>query len=143
MTKPFLPLFPSFEDLKAAVRKERGWAALNAQRGSRLPFFRSRGTWLTTAGKAGQCAPLPAAECPDWRGTKREVENLIALVLSAYPEVTQITIEGGYDGAERLTDFSDGLYEPWVGAWEVLVWERPAEAYQPVQAELFTQEVTQ
>jgi hypothetical protein len=133
MTKPFLPLFATFTDLVSAVkdgRAKEGHRAGRFARGARLPWVRSRGTWLCTSNKNGPCRPRERGDCPDWDGTKREIVALIAKVEAYYPEVEHITIEGGYDAAERLDDFDNGGYEPWVGEWEVLLWSRP----QPVSA---------
>jgi hypothetical protein len=116
-----------FAALEARVNEARHKAGAEARRESRKVgnrFIRSRGTWLCTSDASGQCSPAPEAEGPVWGGTKREIDALIADCLTKYPHVTEVYIAGGFDSAERLSDFSDFNYEPWVGEWSVSVWLR-------------------
>lgn len=113
----------NMKGLKALVKGEREIAADDAR--SQGAWIRSRGTYLTTSNATGQCDPRPAANCPDWNGTQKEIDDLIALVLDKYPEVTQIAIEGGYDAAdthEQLYKIDD--YLPQASWWVVEVWTR-------------------
>lgn len=116
----------NLKGLKFLVSCEREEAEKEAR--SQGSWVRSRGTFLTTSNNAGQCEPRPTAECPEWRGTLKEIEELVSLVKANYPEVTRISIEGGYDVAdthEQLYKFDD--YLPMASWWDVVVWERENE----------------
>lgn len=90
-----------------------------------MPWVRSRGTFLCTAGPGNdQAEPNPEADCPEWDGTMREIRDLIAKVEDRYPDVDLIYIAGGFDGGETLRDLTDGNYEPWLSNWQVHVWRR-------------------
>jgi hypothetical protein len=119
--------FPKFTDLQAAVAKERDYAHKTARddgRAAGMPFIRSRGTFLATLDARGQALPYPEADAIEWRGTRTEIEDAIALVTAKYPDVTEVYIAGGFDTAARLQDFTDGDYEPWMSSWNVTVWTR-------------------
>lgn len=113
----------SFAEIKNEVYDARKEAVKEAHRAYK--FAVSRGTFLATLNQFGQCDPRPEAECPAWRGTLKEIKNLITLVEAKYPDVTKIYIAGGYDGSNSLYDYNLGEYEPWVSSWEVTVWKRP------------------
>lgn len=99
-------------DAEADARKQGAWV-------------RSRGTYLTTRGAKGQCAPRPASERPIWKGTKKEIDTLISLVLANYPEVISILIEGGFDCADTFAELnSSGDYIPMASWWEFEIWTR-------------------
>jgi hypothetical protein len=105
------------------VAVERDKAATDARKQG--AWIRSRGTYLTTSNGRDQLQPRPASECPDWKGTLKEIRSLIALVSEKYPEVTRISIEGGYDCADTFQDLYEfDNYEPMVTWWEVLVWAK-------------------
>lgn len=109
-------------DILAEISEARGFALRGVGRDG---YIRSRGTWLCTIDKDGQCRPNIEAECPEWKGTMHEIKDLIAEVEAKYPGVTKIYIAGGYDKFESFRGFIDGdEYEPWVGAWDVTIWER-------------------
>ncbi len=113
----------SMSDLKDAIASARADALREAK--DSAPHIRSRGTWLCTADKHGQCRPCPEAEAQTWSGTKREIEQLIARVIAEHPHVTEVYIAGGYDGYDTFKDMMDcGEYYPWVSSWSVTVWER-------------------
>ena len=113
----------NMKGLKAIISGEREQAELEARKQG--AWVRSRGTFLTTSNSRGQCEPRPAANCPVWNGTQKEIESLIALVLAEYPDVTEISIEGGYDCSDThagLYKYDD--YEPMVSWWSFVVWSR-------------------
>lgn len=88
----------------------------------------SRGTYIATADKGGQCAPCPEAEALAWDGTVKEIVELVNRVRADYPNVLSVYIAGGYDSADSPQAYRDGEYEPWVSEWSVPVWERDAPA---------------
>lgn len=110
-------------DIKAQIAAERNRAVKEARRCSK--FWKSRGTFLATTGRGGQCNPFPEADCPYWDGTLKSIYETIALVEAEYPEVEEIYISGGYDGADSLYDYRMMCYEPWVSSWDVSIWTRP------------------
>jgi len=114
--------FNSITAIKDAVAEARAEAIKDA-RG--YPCVYSRGTFLATIDPDGQCAPAPEAECPVWKGSMREINELVDEVLKDYPKVTEIYIAGGYDGADSPIAYREwGDYDPWVSAWSVTIWER-------------------
>jgi len=119
----------NFAAVKEAVSTARSQAQREAKRHGRTVrcgFVRSRGTLLATLDKQGQCEPYPAGDCPEWGGTKREIEQTVAKVLADYPAVTEIIIEGGFDIADNIA-FDD--YEPRVSEWAVYIWVRAEGGY--------------
>ena len=121
--------FKTLAEIKSEVSEAREEAIREAHQAcGRRGHFPSRGTFLSTAGRFGQCEPRPQAECPTWGGTFKEIEELVALCLAQYPEVTHIYIGGGYDHAESVREYTEGIYTPWAGSWEVMVWQRPESA---------------
>lgn len=109
--------------IRAFVGEEREAAKKDAECDYKV--VRSRGTFLCTSNFAGaQCEPSAEATCPKWSGNISEVRDLLAVVERFYPEVAEIYISGGYDGADSLTDMFEGKYDPWVSNWHLTVWER-------------------
>ena len=116
--------FKDIGEIKDAVREARGASLKEAKRECGRGILKSRGTYLSTADNDGQCSPRPAAECCTWKGTLKEIENLVNICLAEYPKVTQIEICGGYDHAESLRDYHDSNYYPGAASWSVVVWKR-------------------
>lgn len=115
--------FENLNDLKDAVEDARKDAVREAQDCAACAF--SRGTFLATADLCGdQCSPFPEADCPTWRGTWKEIAELVNDIQANHPHVGEVYISGGYDGAESPRDYRDGVYEPWVSSWLVSVWKR-------------------
>ncbi|MFD2274784.1 hypothetical protein ACFS07_36455 [Undibacterium arcticum] len=52
---------------------------------------------------------------------------MIGHVIANFPHVDTVSFVGGWDYAERMTDFEDGSYDPWVAEWSVVAWSRVAE----------------
>lgn len=120
---------PVFRTLRGAINHARDYAVEEARRDYR--FVRSRGTYLATSDGQGQCRPHEAADCHDWRGSQREINEAIAECLKDYPEVQSIYIAGGYDGGgyneeDTFKDFlkGDTDYQPWASSFEVTAWTR-------------------
>lgn len=111
-------------DIKAGVSAARAQALRDARRDYTNRCHFSRGTFLATADKNGQCKPAPAAECYNWNGTLRELNELIERVKRDFPDVTSVYLTGGYDGAESPVAYQNGDYDPWTGVWEFDVWRR-------------------
>jgi hypothetical protein len=111
-------------DVKARVADDRQFALTMARRESGCRYTPSRGTFIATSNAQGQCSPHPEAEAIEWRGTAKEIDEVIAKVLADYPECTEVYIAGGYDGADSVLDYQNGEYEPWVAAWSTTVWTR-------------------
>lgn len=103
----------------------------------------SRGTFLSTCDSSGSSEPQPQADCVEWKGTLKEIKALIAEVEAGHPDVTEIWVGGGYDGAENSYEYyQEGLCDPWVSSWDVLVWakdgshlEEPADPRFPAEEE--------
>lgn len=111
------------KELKEAIARARYDAVRTAKKGA--PYIKSRGTWLCTVDKDGQCRPSPEAECQAWDGTLREIHKLVAIVQAAYPNVEVVYVAGGYDGYEEFRDIVECAdYTPWVSQWEVDVWKK-------------------
>lgn len=108
--------------LMALIEEERSEAIESVLED--YPCCYSRGTFLTTEDDSGQCQPRPAANCPEWHRTKKEIDELIILVTSQYPSVKRIVICGGYDGATSPNAYHNDDYEPWAGAWSLVIWKK-------------------
>ena len=114
---------PKLKAVHRVVSKERRTAERDATAYNK--FVQSRGTWLCTGDKVGQCRPRAEAECPTWGGTLTEIKKLVAQVQTAYPDVERIYIAGGYDGFETFRDMMEhDLYTPWVAEWNVTLWTK-------------------
>jgi len=112
-------------ELKHEIEAQRSMAKREADQNWRC--VRSRGTFLATKDRQGQCSPCPEAEAIQWRGTAKEIVSLIRHVRENYPGMgIEVYIAGGYDGAENMVEMFDGVYEPWVSSWEVSVWKEGA-----------------
>lgn len=89
------------------------------------PYIQSRGMWLATSNKDGQCPPSPEGECDWWKGTLKQIKELVYLIETKYPEVETVYVAGGYDGYASFHSAVNGDdYEPWVSQWEVDVWKK-------------------
>lgn len=110
--------------LRAAVADARDEGKRDAKGSGRALIF-SRGTWLATSGREGQCRPRVEADCPVWNRTTKEIYDLIREVEERYPEVLEIYIAGGYDAADSKQEYdAQGDYDPWAGSWSLTVWTR-------------------
>lgn len=116
--------FSNLSDLKAAVADARGEAEREARRAA--PAYKSRGTFLVTADGTGSCRPCESGAAVEWRRTWKELREVVEEIERDYPKVTSLSIDGGYDGADNVTDLLAGDYEPWVSEWSITVWTRPA-----------------
>ena len=116
--------FSNIKDLKAAMSAARQEAEKEAKQSSPLVF--ARAVNLSTAKKGGeQCRPRVEADCPGWKKTWKEIAEVVADVEANYPDVVQVYISGGYDGAESIqARWVDHNYEPWQSSWNITVWER-------------------
>ena len=112
-------------EIRHRIQQERNRAQWDAKQiGEGHRAIRSRGTWLCTRNAQGQCPPAVEADCPDWNGTKKEIDALIAEVAAKYPSVTEVYIAGGYDGARSYEALRGDDYQPWASSWSVTVWRR-------------------
>lgn len=122
---------------KAVVEARREAYEVAKRNGNRCVF--SRGTFLATS-NGGQCQPCAEADCPTWEGTLKEIDALIDLVIEKYPNVREVYIGGGFDGADSPQAYRDGDYEPWASAWDTTVWVNPhwdgSNSYWPKQKEV-------
>ena len=106
------------------MAEARAEAVREAKSAGKAMVF-SRGTWLATSDRAGQCSPRVEAECPVWHRTSKEIYELIRLVESRYPDVIEIYLAGGYDAADSRQAHEAGDYDPWASSWTVTVWTKP------------------
>jgi hypothetical protein len=116
--------FNTYAELERAVIQERQHAMREGYRDNKCAF--SRGTFLCTSNdRNGQVRPYPEAECITWNESMKQIRSLVEEVLRDYPEVDEIYIGGGFDGANSPRDYHEyGEYEPWVSNWQVTVWRR-------------------
>lgn len=108
------------DDVMTAVRIEQAKAEKEA-RGEGYRFVRSRGRHFCSIGVGGVCPPFEPGEDIRWNGTLRSVKDVVAEVLAKYPRITEISINGGFDGSD---DFGFEDYSPWIACWNVVVWRR-------------------
>lgn len=123
------------QTLRDAIAAQRGPAYDEARKIARLSDPRtgawrgngcvmSRGTFLCTLDARGQGGPRPEAEAHSWGGSLKEIKELVALVETQYPEVTEVYLGGGYDIADSPRHYQDGDYEPSVTSWSLTLWTR-------------------
>lgn len=113
---------------KDAVRAAREEARREGLAGS--TYVKSRGTFLATSNKSGQCQPCPEAEALPWDGTKRELDTVVAKVANL--DVDEVYVAGGFDGGENFRDLMTSEdYDPWVSEWSVVYWSRNDESPSP------------
>lgn len=110
-----------FQNVKYAVSDARNEAYRQAKRECfNGTWLRSRGAWFTACDKQGS---VWESEAYEWNGTKRQLLEMVAKA-KADEKIVELSISGGFDGAASLQDFNDGAYDPWVGEWDVTIWER-------------------
>lgn len=112
----------NISEIKAEIAKLKGAAAKEAK--LFYPVIKSRGVWLSTTDKDGQCDPSPGAEAQAWKGTVGELSETIELIKFKYPNVEALWLEGGYDGANSEEEFDTDNYTPWASNWELKIWSR-------------------
>ena len=115
----------TLKEIKELISDARHEAKTEARRGYRFKCLFSRGTHLCTASNGDQCSPQPEAEAYEWKGNLGQIKTLIADVEANYPEVDEVYIAGGYDGADSPHEYyKESYYDSWVGEWSVTVWTR-------------------
>lgn len=121
----------NIKNLKAAIKDARASAEDEAKSGH--PWTRSRGTFIATIDfSRNQCRPYVEAEASTWRGTWKEITEAVRLVIDQYPNVAEVYIAGGYDGADSYNAlWVDDSYEPWVSSWNVTIWTRDKPKEKP------------
>lgn len=104
----------SFSNLKAEVSHTTQTMLRKARKN--YSVVNSRGKWLGHLDTSGE----PCYDKDEWRGTKRQ---LLKYVERHKDTASEIYIELGVDGATCVRDMTEGLYDPWVEADSVVVWD--------------------
>ncbi len=116
--------YKNYEDLMSQLKKARQ-VALSEAKATGYKHVPSRGTFLCTSNKKeGQVDPALEGDMLSWDWTLRQIKELVAKVEANYPEVDEVYLAGGYDGAESVRDYIDGCYEPCLGMWDLVVWSK-------------------
>ena len=115
-------LFSTLADVKAACSGGYQDALKFAKRECGRGTYISRGRHF----RAVRDGELVAgeAECWQWDGTLKSLLEAIDEARFKH-QADFLSIEGGIDYAINPRDYGDGIYDPWVGEWEVTVWRRP------------------
>ena len=108
----------NLQRIKSDVYSERQYARREAL-GQGWKRVKSRGTFLCTADRDGQCWPMREAEEIRWDGTLKQIQAVIEKVEVDHPSVLTVYIAGGFNGYDYGYD-----YEPSVSSWDVTVWTR-------------------
>lgn len=108
--------------IKSEIIEARETARREARRNCSGCHIASRGTHIATLNADGQCRPCPEADAIDWNGTAKEIVRLIEECIKSHPDVTKVYIGGGFDAAQNLREYLDGIYDPWVESWDVDIW---------------------
>ena len=117
----------TYGELQRQIKSERQKAKREALDKYAKGFLRSRGVWMVTVSdKDGLVAPYDENVYSGKTPTAAQFNALIRDVLARFPSVDSISFEGGWDFGKDLIDFTDGSYEPWVGEWSVVAWQRVA-----------------
>lgn len=119
---------PSLNAIQDHIAEVRQVALREARRDWPFRYFPSRGTYLCTADKDGQCQPNPEGDCCAWDGTRRSIKVLLDKILRDYPDVTTIYLAGGYDGSPSPLAYGEGDYQPQCAMWKTVIWERHPRA---------------
>lgn len=132
--------FTTAKQLNEAIRDARAQALTQAQADCGRGVFQSRGSYIYGRGeKLGE--PQGAAEThafTNWTSLQAHIADVAA----NHPDVTEITIEGGYNYAASPRAMQDFDYDPWASEWALTVWTRdPAPvAEEPAPAPALTAE---
>lgn len=120
--------FATLAEVRAAVAHAMEDARQEAIENTACPCQFERETFIATSDRRGdQCDPFPGAEAHTWGGTVSEIKTIIDDCLMRCPEVQEIRIEGGFDGADSEAAFKADDYTPWISDFSVVVWKRPTE----------------
>lgn len=105
--RPLSSLFPNLAALTQAVRTARN-AALEEARETvgGMGFFRSSGAEFCAVDAGGD--KVSEGGVHPWDGTRRSFERDIKRLLEIHPQTREISLEGVYSWAERLSDFENG-----------------------------------
>lgn len=118
-------LFPTLAALKAAVAEARAesFEAATEATDDWYKIVSSRGVSIVTGNGSCSCDPSPGGEATEWDRTLSSIHQMIDLVLAKYPEVTEISLDGGHD-VHHMVGNTDGDSIPLAGDWGVVVWTR-------------------
>lgn len=117
-------VFETHSEMNEAIVAERNKARKEARELCGPGALRSRGTYTLTADKTGRAGPCQESlVCFDHK-TKKGLNALIATIEAEYPGVTEIYVEGGFDYAESVRDMNEGIYDPEISVWSLLVWKK-------------------
>ncbi len=119
--RPLSSIFPNLAALTQAVRTARN-AALEEARETvgGKGFFRSSGAEFCAVDAGGD--KVSEGGVHPWDGTRRSFERDIKRLLEIHPQAREISLEGVYSWAERLSDFENGDHDPCLSDWAVVVW---------------------
>ncbi len=116
----------SISELKEKIQEDYNQSLKEAKKErNHQGYIRSRGKFIATCLRNGeQCEPSPEADASEFKGTKKQIEQMIEYVSNNYPDVFEIYIAGGFDWAESVGDYYNDNYEPWDYAWKTILWTR-------------------
>ncbi|MDS1821182.1 hypothetical protein QX249_10960 [Vibrio parahaemolyticus] len=115
------PYYSKLKSLKSVISDARN-EALNEMT-AHYPCTRSRGTYLT-ASVDNETVISMSDEWVLRNLTKKELIENIKDALKRYPNINNISIEGGFDGADSVRDMNEDLYDPWITDWVVTLWDK-------------------
>lgn len=111
--------FESLADLKDKVSESYN-AVLNAARKEiGRGCYRSRGKEVRGVDERGELVVCDYL----WDGSLKDL--LDSIESGNKKGAVELFLEGGVDYAEKVGDFWDGSYDPWVASWSVSFWAKP------------------
>lgn len=112
-------------EVQAKVVDARALARIEAARACGRGFYGSRGAWIVIPSKSGGEAIVGDGHWEWGRGSEKLLQQ--ALDRARYePDAAGVYIEGGWNFAAAMSEFSDGAYDPLVSEWSVEVWNKEA-----------------
>lgn len=107
----------TFKDLKEWISEARSLAKQEALSGG-FTVVQSRGAWLRAIKDNESLNESEQSMIKSKTSLLEFVEYWVA------QGVTQIQVEGGFDGGYSVNDWEDHGYEPWVSGWSITLWTK-------------------
>lgn len=117
-------IFNTHAEMNEAIVAERAKARKEAREACGPGALRSRGTYTITADNTGRAGPCDESLVYFDHKSKKTLRALIEKIEANYPNTTEIYVEGGFDFAESVRDMNEGIYDPEVSVWSLLIWKR-------------------
>ncbi|PSV00736.1 hypothetical protein [Photobacterium kishitanii] len=113
--------FSKWSLMKQAIIESRA-AARQEVRDDGYPCMRGNGSFCCASDLQNTIVAIGDGYEVDL--TKTNIILTINTILSRYPAVTEITIEGTVDAAESVNALANGDYCPSMSSWSIVIWQK-------------------